>query len=178
MRVDSWVDMAVVGTVARTHGRKGDVVVNLLTDFPEHRFQVGNTFYTLLNERVLDLCVDHIRFQRGRPVIGFKGVNTMDAADVLRGVELRVPESMLRKLPENVYYSHDLVGCRATTVSGEYIGDVVEVQGPERAQRLIVRHGEQEVDIPLAEDICVQIDTASRCVVVAPPEGLLALNRR
>ena len=178
MRADSWVDMAVVGTVARTHGRKGDVFVNLLTDFPEHRFQVGNTFHTLLDGEVLDLRVGHVRFQRGRPIVSFQGVDTMDAAEALRGVELRVPESTLLKLPEDMHYSHELVGCRATTVSGKYIGDVVEVQGPEQAQRLIVRHGEQEVDIPLAEDICVRIDTASRCVVVAPPEGLLALNRR
>ena len=178
MRIDSWADMAVVGTIARAHGRKGDVVANLLTDFPEYRFQVGNTFYTLSEEEVQKLRIDRVRFQRGRPIVGFKCVDTMDAAEALRGAELRVLVSMLHKLPDDMYYSHELVGCRATTVSGEYIGDVVEVQGPVRAQRLIVQQGGQEVDIPLVEDICVRIDTVSRCVVVAPPEGLLELNRR
>ena len=173
----TWSDMAVVGTVARAHGRRGQVIVNPSTDFPEARFQAGNTMYAIVGDAPVALRITEARFQRGRPVLELDGIATMDEAEQLRGGELRVPEARLSPLPSDVYYLHDLVGCAVRTLGGEDVGVVSDVQGPEGAQRLIVTRGRREVDVPLAEEICVSIDLPARDIRIDPPAGLLELNR-
>ena len=104
----------------------------------------------------------------------------MSQAETLAGCELRIPESEQHALPEDVYYEHELVGCEVQTVDGIAVGTVVEVQGVAGASRLLVRKSDSggEVDIPMAEPICVRVDTVGRVVVVDPPPGLLDVNRR
>ena len=58
------------------------------------------------------------RFHRGRPVIGIAGVETMNDAETLAGLELRVPVERLAALPSGTFYRHDLIGCRVETHDG------------------------------------------------------------
>ena len=173
----SWREMAVVGVVARTHGRHGEVVVNPETDFPEERFRTGGTLFL---ERAGEPVAVRIRdawFHGGRPVVSFDGIETLGDAEGLRGVELRVPETALHPLPADTWYEHELVGCAVRTVSGEDVGRVGGVEGPAGAKRLIVRHEDREVDVPLVAAICVSIDTGADSIVIDPPDGLLEVNR-
>ena len=47
-----WSGMVAVGRVARAHGRRGEVIVNLETDFPEQRFRDGGVVYASTGEAV------------------------------------------------------------------------------------------------------------------------------
>lgn len=172
----NWSDMASVGTVARSHGRHGEVIVNPSTDFQTARFQVGNALFMGVADSPVELRISAARFQRGRPILGFNQISTMAEAEQLRGRELRVPESELRQLPTGAFYSHDLVGCKVRTLAGRAVGVVSDVQGPDGAQRLIVMHGPAEIDVPLAEEICVSIDVSGQSICINPPAGLLELN--
>ena len=80
-----WNAMAVVGRVARAHGIRGQVIVNLETDFPEARFQPGGELFVERNGVVETLRLSSVRFQQGRPVIAIDGVDTMNAAEALAG---------------------------------------------------------------------------------------------
>ena len=172
-----WDAMVVVGRVARSHGRYGQVIVNVETDFPEARFRVGNTLHASFHEQVVEFRITAARFQSGRPVLGFAGVTTIDDAEQLAGAELRVPEAMLHPLPAGAFYEYVLVGCKVTTVAGVSVGTVTAVQRGGGANRLLVHNHEGEVDVPLVDSICVRIDTISRTIVIDPPDGLLELNR-
>lgn len=168
----------MVGRVARAHGRRGEVVVDPETDFPETRFQVGNAVFTSAEERSVELRVASVRFHRGRAVIGFERVETIDAADQLAGNKLHVPESMLMPLPRDTFYVHDLVGCDVRTLDGTIVGTVREIQRVAGASRLIIDAAHGEIDVPLVDAICVRVDIAARSIVIDPPEGLLELNQR
>ena len=170
-----WGRMALVGTIARAHGRWGQVVVNPETDYPEERFRAGSALFARLDDQIVELRVTDARFQRGRPIIGLDRIRTMTEAARLAGTELRVPESTLHSLPTDAYYEHDLVGCIVRTVDGTSVGTVSAVQGPPGAKRLILGTG--EVDVPLVDAICVDIDLVDRAIVIDPPAGLLELNR-
>src|SRR5262245_41890617 len=100
--------MAVVGRIARAHGIKGQVIVNLETDFPEERFRQGAELFVNRNGRVETLTVSTVRFHRDRPIIGLLGIDDMNAADHLAGLELRIPVEWLAPLPEGTFYRHDL----------------------------------------------------------------------
>jgi len=171
-----WNAMAVVGRIARAHGIRGQVIVNLETDFPEERFRPGATLFAERGGTVTPLTLTTVRFQNGRPVVGVQGVETMNEAEQLAGLELRVPVEALAPLPEGTFYHHDLVGCRVVTKDGREIGTVEGVEGTFGGSRLIVTGGTGEILIPLATDICPTIDVAGKRIVIDPPEGLLDLN--
>ena len=78
--------MALVGRVARAHGIRGQVIVNLETDFPRERFQLGAELFVKRADGHIDaLSVTAVRFQHDRPVIGIRGVEDMNAATALAG---------------------------------------------------------------------------------------------
>jgi 16S rRNA processing protein RimM len=168
--------MVLVGVVARTHGNRGQVIVNLETDFPEERFKPGATLFARRADGPIEtLQVTSVRFQQGRPIIGIGGIGSIDEAERLAGAELKVPESEQTTLPGGSFYHHQLIGCSVVTPAGEAIGKVEKVEGTGGASRLVVRGPRSEVLIPLAEPIC-KVDVTAKMIVVTPPEGLLELN--
>ena len=173
-----WDEMAVVGRIARTHGNRGQVILNLETDFPEARFRPGAELFVTRGRGVDRLTLTSVRFHGGRPIVGVAGVESMDAAEALAGLELRVPVDQLASLPEGMFYRHDLVGCRVETRGGDPVGVVREVEGTLGGSRLVVAGEGGEVLIPLASEICTAIDPAAKRIVIDPPEGLLELNTR
>ena len=173
-----WNECAVVGRVARAHGNRGQVIVNPETDFVEDRFQVGAEFLASRGGRIDRLRVTAMRVHLGRPIIALEGVETMNDAEAMAGVELRVPVGELAPLPSGMFYRHDLVGCRVETTAGAPVGEVTSVEGELGSSRIVVAGSDGDVLIPLAQAICVVIDVAARRIVVDPPEGLLEANRR
>jgi 16S rRNA processing protein RimM len=171
-----WDHLALVGRIARAHGNRGQVIVNLDTDFPEERFRPGAELFTMRDGVVQTLTLTAVRFQNGRPVIGIDGVDTMNAAEQMAGLELRIPADQLAPLPPGTFYHHDLVGCRVETHSGAAIGVVEGVEGSLGGSRLVVAAASGEILIPLTVGICTTIDVDAKRIVIDPPEGLLDLN--
>jgi 16S rRNA processing protein RimM len=171
-----WDEMVVVGRIARAHGNRGQVIVDPATDFPEERYKAGSVLHIRRKDAADSLTIETVRFQRGRPIIGLAGIDTMDAAEALAGAELRVDPAALQPLPSGSFYHHDLIGCAVQTPGGRLIGRVRSVEGTGAGSRLVVRGRSGDILIPLVEGICVGVDVASRTIVVDPPEGLLELN--
>jgi 16S rRNA processing protein RimM len=171
-----WDEMAVVGRIARTHGLRGEVIVNLETDFPDERFHAGAELFVVRGGKIERLTLAGVRFHQGRPIVAVTGVDGIDAAQELSGLDLRVPPEWLVPLPAGTFYRHDLVGCRVETGAGRPVGIVKEVEGTAAASRLVVASGDQEILIPLASEICIAIDADGKRIVIEPPDGLLELN--
>jgi 16S rRNA processing protein RimM len=170
--------MVLVGRIARPHGIRGQVIVTPETDFVEERFQPGATLWTRSERGEETLTISSARVQNGRPVIGLEGFASIEDVERLAGLDLRVPADALQPLAEGVYYVHDLVGCLVETTCGERVGEVRQVEGGAGACVLNVAGPRGEVLVPLAADICVEVDIASRRIRISPPEGLLELNQR
>jgi len=168
--------MALVGRIARPHGLKGQVVINPETDFIEVRFAAGSTVWTRSNAGEEPLTVTSLRLQSGRPIVGFEGFDRIEDVERLAGLELRIPEAALQPLQPGVYYEHQLVGCAVETVDGASVGEVSKVEGGAGATRLVMNGARGEILVPLASDICVEIDVANKRIRINPPEGLLELN--
>jgi 16S rRNA processing protein RimM len=170
-----WDALITVGRIARPHGLRGHVVVNLETDFPEERYRPGVELWLRRGAEPEALRIAEARFHGGRPVIRFDGVETIEAAEALGRGDLRADLAGLDPLPEGTFRHADLVGCRVATVAGVALGDVVKVEGQMTASCLVVRGQQREWLIPLAARICVEIDPATGRIIVDPPEGLLDL---
>ena len=177
MTENIWDSMVTVGRIVRPHGNRGQVVVAPDTDFGSERFKEGATLAALRDGQLTTLEVTAGREYDGRWVVGFAGVGTIDAAEALRGLELRIPADAVRPVEAGAFYVHDLIGCRVTTVDGDLVGVVEQVKLDAGTALLGVASSKGEVLIPLAEDICREIDVTEKSIVIAAPEGLIDLNR-
>lgn len=172
-------DRLLVGRVARTHGNRGQVIVNPETDFPEERFRAGATLLVGPEQGPLVAReIRSVRFHQGRPILGLAGIETMNDAEALAGMDLWVPDDAGAALPPGTFYRHDLRGCEVVTAHGAVVGRVADVDGTLERSWLVVNGRRGEVLVPLVEDICLEVDVAGRRIVIAPPEGLLELNER
>lgn len=169
-------DLLVVGRVGRAHGIRGQVIVNPDTDFAQERFKAGQEL--LVGANAQPRRIREVRFHRGRPVIAFEGVESVDEAQALAGAELKLPAAALAPLPDGTFYRHDLVGCEVRDVQERVIGTVTAVEGTLERSYLVIAGPTGEVMVPMVGGICVRIDPAAQQIVIDPPAGLIEINQR
>ncbi|MEO5896249.1 MAG: ribosome maturation factor RimM [Vicinamibacterales bacterium] len=167
-------DLVLVGHIARPHGIRGQVIVNPQTDFAEERFREGVRL--LVGPEARPMMITAARFQQGRPVIAFEGVETMNHAQRLAGAEVRLPAEEIPALPEGTFHRFELVGCAVIDLDGRVVGEVAAVEGPMDNSRLVINAPHGEVLIPLVADICVEIVPQEKRISVRMPEGLIDVN--
>jgi 16S rRNA processing protein RimM len=172
------VDLAV-GRVARAHGIRGELVVDVHTDEPDARFAAGSVLHGVLRsgER-RDLVVQQARPHGARLLVRFDGVEDREAAEAYRGALLVVDSADLPPPDDpDEFYDHQLEGLRAELADGTLVGSVTEVvHGPGGELLAISRDGRDEVLVPFVQAIVPTVDLATGRLVLTPPEGLLNLD--
>ena len=171
----------VVGRVVRPFGRRGEVVVEPLTDEPGRFLEFATVEVGSPDRRGTRRSVESVRIHKGRPVVRFAGINDITSAETLRNLEVRIREAERAALPKGRYYSDELVGCRAESEEGDHLGEIVNIVDTAGPCLLVLRRPEGTEDlIPFVEALCVSVeppsgDTTGR-VVLDVPDGLLGLN--
>jgi 16S rRNA processing protein RimM len=125
-----------------------------------------------------EVVIERAWTHNGEIVVQFQGVDTRNAAEELRGLELRIPASERPPLTEGEYYLSDLVGCVVVDTDGREIGEVAAWHDYGAAPLLEVRRGEQEILVPFTPAIWREVDLEKRRIVVDLPAGLEELNAR
>jgi 16S rRNA processing protein RimM len=169
-------DLVAVARIAKTRGIRGEVAADLLTDFPE-RFAGLQllTAVTPTGERRC-LTIEEQWFHGDRIVFKFAGYDSIEEAKPLVGTVLSVPASERVQAPADHYFESELAECRVETVDGEEIGKVREVMRTGGVELLVIDgKAGREMLIPMAADICVEINVTDKVIKVDPPEGLLEL---
>jgi 16S rRNA processing protein RimM len=198
-----WVALA---RILRARGNKGEVAVELLTDFPQRLKELKEVFLgdgasdgarggEPRRIGVKEFWVD--RNHAGQAVYWFEGFTSIAEAEKLRGLDVLIRFEQRVVLPAGQYFVEDLVGCSVFELPSDgtsavaslpclmseapaFIGSVIDVQttGEEQAGTplLVVDVRGEELLIPLAEDICRRIDVVGRRIEVVLPEGLRDLN--
>lgn len=165
----------IVARVVKPHGIRGEVVLESYTDV-EGRLENTQKFLLIRGGVTLrEIEVDTRRYFDGRHVIKFSGVSSRNDAELLRGLELGVPESEVGDLPPDHFFVHDLVGMLVVVMKdGTEVGKVTGVMKTGGVDLLEVG----DILIPFVEQICVEVDREGGIIRIDPPEGLLQLNAR
>jgi len=189
----SWI---VLAQLLRPQGRKGELLAELLTDFPE-RFEeqrrvflaapgFSGTSAEARSAEVVSFWLP-VGKKEGRIVLQFAGIDTISEAESIAGQEVIVPEKERLPLDDESVYISELVGC--TVYDGAAVVGVVEdLQFPstadggrrltDAAPLLAVRSIEgDEVLIPFAKAFLVTMDTDAKRIDMILPAGLIEVNR-
>jgi 16S rRNA processing protein RimM len=167
--------MLLVGTVRRPHGLSGEVSVEIATAFPE-RFQPGARLAWRRGQEQRPLILESARAHGDRWLLRFEGVGDPEAARALAGGELCVPGEEAFPAPEGFYYSHRVEGWRCEDPAGRPLGTVAGLESTPAGPLLTVRTPEGKAAlVPFVAAIVVEIDEASRRMVLDPPDGLFEI---
>jgi 16S rRNA processing protein RimM len=168
-------ELVIIARAVKPRGLKGELVAELLTDFPG-RFEAVQELVLVSpgGERTIGR-LENYWFQNDRVVLKLAGYDDVEAAKELVGVEFAVPESERVPLPSDHYYDWELEGC-TVKVGSESIGKVQSVirTGGTEILAIADENGKESL-IPLVDSIVVEIDAAAKTIVVDPPAGLLDL---
>ena len=189
----SWV---VLAHLLRPQGRKGELLAELLTDFPERfedRKQVFLAPEGFSGEASAARSAEVVSFwlpvgkNVGRIVLQFAGINSISEAEGLAGLDVMVPLEERQPLDAESVYITDLIGC--TLYDGATpVGVIEDVQFPstpdgsrkleDAAPLLSVRANDgDEILVPFAKAFLIGVDTEAKRVDMALPVGLTDVNR-
>jgi 16S rRNA processing protein RimM len=173
--VEPGSDLVLIARAVKSHRLKGEVVAELLTDFPERFEDLDEVVIVSPGGEQKTGSIEDFWFQKDRVVLKLRGYDDVDAAKQLIGYEFAVPESDRVQLEEDEFYDWELEGC-TVKVGDESIGQVRSVMKTGGAEILVVsdESGNERL-VPLAASIVVAIDPAAKTILVDPPEGLLDL---
>ncbi len=167
------IELQAVGRIQRTDGQKGELKVRL---YPGVNLGTVRSVQVERRGEVKGLVVESFRPGRNGRILKIQGIDSQVQAEALAGQELYIPPDSLRPPEEGSYYPGQLIGCRVLTRDGAELGQVTAVIPIGESGLLVVGLGEGEIYIPLAGDICIEIDPEAGLIRVDPPQGLLELN--
>jgi 16S rRNA processing protein RimM len=191
-----WV---LVARILRARGNKGEVAAELFTDFAARLASLPAVFLSKDKNEPRETRLKKFWVDRNHPETGifhFEGCDSINDAEKFRGMEVVLPMEQRVTLPAGQYFVTDLIGCTVFEVpvaetklaspacsledAPQVLGTVRDVyfpgEGIAGTPLLQVETSRGELLVPLAADICTNIDAVGKRIEVRLPEGLRDLD--
>ena len=160
-----------VGKIRRPHGVHGDLLVELLTDFPE-RLVEGKVVYQ--GEKHRELKIRSKRTHLSGLILGFEGINTPEEAGQFRNQILYVSTRDIPQPAEGEYFFHQLIDLLVVEESGNELGTLTEVFKTGANDVYVVTDSTgREILLPAIKDVVKSIDLKKHRMVVHLLPGLV-----
>jgi 16S rRNA processing protein RimM len=167
------LDFITIGRIVAPWGVKGNVKVQIETDFPQ-RFSPGEEVFI----DGTPVTIVDVSWHRDRPILKLSTIDCVEDAQQLRGKSLEIPQSQAQPLPEDHYYHFQLIGLEVRTTGGEHLGEVREILTGKSNDTYVVQGTEGETLIPAIEDVVKSVNLERGFIEIEPIAGLLELNRK
>jgi len=142
--------------------------LSLFSELPEVYLEAGG--------KTRAYGVRSARPHKGMALLTLKGVDDRDAAEALRGAEVKIPADALPEPGEDEIYQHQVLGLEVRLPDGQVLGRVELIDSHGDSEVWTVASGDgSEVLLPVAAEFVLELDLDQGFVVMQPPPGLLEL---
>ena len=173
---------AVVAHLVRAQGRHGELIADILTDFPE-RFAGHPRIWLTPPDAVTaprQAVIERHWLHKGRIVLKFAGIDSIADAEIYRGWDVAIPSEARVPLTDDSIYIADLIGCHVIdeTAGSADLGPVLDVARGEggSADLLVLKKDDQELLIPFAKSYLLEVELDARVLRMRLPAGLTEVN--
>ncbi len=166
-------ELIKVGKIVGTHGYKGIVKVQLLTDFPE-RFKNLQKVKLCMGKNILELAIESCTAHKGQLLIKFQGIESIEEADKYRNAFLNVYTEELYPLPDGSYYHFQLIGMKVEDLEKGYLGHLTEILETGANDVYVIQsevYG--EILIPVIKEVIREVDVTNKRMQIKLLPGLL-----
>lgn len=165
-----------VGKILTTHGLKGEVKVNPVTDFIDERFESGSKLYIGSDNDNIEqsLTVAQARMQKQFVLVRFEEITDIDQAQKILKKDLFVAEDDRGTLPEGSYYFKDILDLPVfDSESGEKLGTLVNIETPGANDIWEIKPDQgKSFWIPNIASVVKKVDLDNKRIEVTLLEGL------
>ena len=172
----SFADLVLVGRVVKPQGRRGEVAVEVFSDRPDRFPTLRRAFVPGPGGEPREVRVEGAFPHKGRYVLKLEGVDSIDAAETLRGLELRIPEDDLAAPARGLVLPPPARGPRGRRRDGRRRSAPVEeiMETAAETRILVVRGPQGEILVPFADAFVRSVDLEGRRIVAVRPEYVVA----
>ncbi len=162
-----------IGKIVNVQGIRGEVRVIPLTDNPD-RFEKLKWIDIDKNGVKDKYYLEGVKYLKNLVVLKFKGIDTPEAAETLRGAFLLIDRKDAVKLPENSFFICDLIGLKVTDEKGQLLGELNNVlQTGSNDVYVVKREDGREILLPALKSVVQEISIEEGRIRVIVPKGLL-----
>mgnify|MGYP001437076924 FL=1 len=165
----SELEFLTIGQILSPWGVKGKLRIDVVTDFPQ-RFAPASKVY--VNRQ--PATIDSTEWHKGKLIIKLNQIDTVDAAQRLRGQPIEIHHRQLYPLPEEQYYHFQIIGLELWTTQGELLGKVTEILTAESNDNYVVSGARGEILVPAIDDVVKSVDLKNGRIIIEPIDGLLS----
>lgn len=160
-----------VGTLRRPHGVHGDLLLDLITDFPE-RLKPGTYLY--FGDKKLALKITRRRPHGDGLILGFEGISTTEQAAKYRAQTVYVRADDRPPLPDGEYYHHQIIGLNVVDESGAVLGVVTEIIETGANDVYVVKNAAgREILLPALKQVLLDVNLETKTMRVHLLPGLM-----
>ena len=165
--------LLVVGRIGRAHGVRGEATIEVRTDNPDERFQIGATLHTDPIDKG-PLKIRDAKVHSGTMLLSFVGVDDRNAVEKLRNVLLLAEVNPTdANITEDDFHVSQIIGCKVVDKAGKDWGSVVEVLQLPAQDTLVVKNETREILIPFVRAFVPEVKVQEKIITVMNVEGLL-----
>ncbi len=162
------------GKITKTHGLAGELKLlphsrslhsfdKITKIFIDNNTSSAADEYTILS----------MTFHKNTAILKLRGVDSVEKAQSLSGQEVFIEESELGELEEDEFYFLELIGLKAFTEDGTYLGSVEDIMERTIQSILIIKNEGKELLVPMADPIVKEVNLEEGKIVIAPTKGML-----
>ncbi|MGH9420310.1 MAG: ribosome maturation factor RimM [Thermoanaerobaculia bacterium] len=166
-------DRIALGIIRKAHGVRGEASVEAWSDSPERFAELHTVTLVSSDEtQTRDAEIESVRLHAGRALVKFSGIESPEDVQRFQNWTVEIPETEARKLDEDEYFLHDLIGLTLVDSNGQERGTIAGTEEGAGGVLLNVERDGHRFDVPFAAEIVTGIDLAARRATVALPKGL------
>lgn len=162
------------GKISKVHGLSGEVRFIPFSRQLDNISTLERIFIVKTpGSSPVELIITKSRVLKHTAVLKIQGIDSIEDAEKLVGTVIHVEMSDLEELDDDEYYWFDLIGLKAYTEEGQYIGEVKDLIDRSLQSLLVVKDDKKEYLIPLTEPIVKEVNLKQSKIIITPIEGLL-----
>ncbi len=158
------------GEIVGTHGIKGEVRVHPWSDTPDFLCDFKILYLDGKGEK--SLKVKTSRVHGNIVLIKFDGVDSIEAAEKLRGKVLYINRSNVR-LKDGRSFIQDIIDCKAIDIdSGDELGTITDVMTGIANDVWTIARGDKEYLLPAIDDVVIKKEIEDGKIYIRPLKGI------
>jgi 16S rRNA processing protein RimM len=167
-------DCYLVGKLTKTHGLKGELAIWLDVDYPEEYEELDSILLDIKGE-LIPHFVEEIQIRVNKSIIKFEDIDTIEAAQKIVNCDLYLPNDNLAELDEDQFYYHEIIGFDIVDDIQGKLGKVTAVYTSEAQDLIAMNYQNNEILIPVSDEIVKTINREKEELYTNLPEGLLEI---
>lgn len=165
-------DCYLLGKITRRHGLKGNVILKLDTDQPEHYNKLESIFIEI-NGLLVPFFIEKSQWSKQDSLNVFFKNASEQLVDQTLGRNVFLPLSTLPKLSGSKFYYHEVIGFEIREEDGKTCGNIASINDQTAQHYFILNLADKEVIIPVIKDWILEVNREEKYIKMQLPEGLM-----